>query len=184
MSESLSTKSLEPESSFFNEFSSYKFFEDPAFQEGLQSIISSSQASSAEELENVIGRAKAFYFTRATGRTVTWEEYLKWAKRHPSGLELPSTPGDPPGADSTAPADQGNQETQDSERVLSFQEITDLIRTGQTHLIPNNKVIPDALNPAEPSTSTAPAKKKPWERDSDDSPSAASIGMTGPVDLT
>ena len=183
----------------------------------MQSIVSSSQGKSVEELENTIGRAKAFYFSRqtidtlctlislltffrrTTGHTVTWEDYLQWAKSYPSGLELPSTPQQPPGSGSINLANSNEQETPDSERVLSFQEITELIRTGQTHLIPNNKLIPDALNvrlifspeilfaenfiqSAEPSTSTAPTRKKPWEIHTDVPPSVPSTGTTGPAE--
>lgn len=46
---------------------------------------------------------------------------------------------------------------------LSFAEIKHLIETGQAHLIPNNKIVPDRLNESVPSVSTAKVRRKPWE---------------------
>jgi hypothetical protein len=53
--------------------------------------------------------------------------------------------------------------TDDKNRVLSFAELKELIETGNVDKIPNNKIIPEGLNDAPPSQSTAPARKKPWE---------------------
>ncbi|CAG7847376.1 SubName: Full=Uncharacterized protein {ECO:0000313/EMBL:CCA75179.1} [Serendipita indica DSM 11827] len=52
---------------------------------------------------------------------------------------------------------------QAEEPVLTFAEIKHLIETGQAHLIPNNKVIPDKINDETPSRSIAPVRRKPWE---------------------
>ncbi|KAF8513721.1 hypothetical protein BU17DRAFT_95079 [Hysterangium stoloniferum] len=158
--ESELTESLQNEPLY--EFSTYPFEGDAVFQEGLQSIISAAQGKSSGELEDIIGRAKTFYFARITGRKVTWENYLEWRKSHPLG-PFPDPPSDLPG---TVPksmvvdgSDIGNTE------VLSFQRITELIQTGQTHLIPNNKVIPDGLHNEPPTQSAQVARKKPWERE-------------------
>jgi len=48
-------------------------------------------------------------------------------------------------------------------RVLTFGELKELIESGNVDKIPNNKIIPEKLNDALPSQSTAPTKKKPWE---------------------
>jgi len=131
------------------EFSIYPFSTDPVFQEGLQSIVSSAHGKSAEELEYVIGQAKAFYFARATGHKIIWEHYVEWKKSHTS--PFPGAPIDPPAEDPSAedPASMvANARIGETEasRPLSFQQITELIKSGQTHLIPNNKVIPEALH--------------------------------------
>lgn len=79
-----------------------------------------------------------------TGHKVTWESYLEWKKSHSS---VPDTPmavgGDNMEASVTttiSPEDRGHL------AQLTFQQITDLINSGQTHLIPNNKIIPEALH--------------------------------------
>jgi hypothetical protein len=57
-----------------------------------------------------------------------------------------------PTATATTAAEQNTDKSESSEgtevteRVLTFAEIKHLIETDQTHLIPNNKVIPDELN--------------------------------------
>jgi len=154
------TESLQNEPLY--EFSTYPFEGDAAFQEGLQSIVSAAQGKSPEELDDIIGRAKTFYFARITGRKVTWKNYLEWRMSHPLG-PFPHTPSNLPG---TVPASM----TIDSSDVggpeaLSFHRITELIQSGQTHLIPNNKVIPNSLHNEAPSQSVQVARKKPWEGD-------------------
>lgn len=63
---------------------------------------------------------------------------------------------------SPSSSDSGDGET----RMLTFAELTMLIQQGKTDNIPNNKVIPETLNDAPPSTSIALVRKKPWEVDS------------------
>ncbi|KAH8981927.1 hypothetical protein EDB86DRAFT_3086629 [Lactarius hatsudake] len=53
--------------------------------------------------------------------------------------------------------------TAQAARTLTFAELQALIDQGKTDEIPNNKHIPDALNDAVPSQSSAPQRKKPWE---------------------
>ena len=66
-------------------------------------------------------------------------------------------------------------------RTLTFAELKDLIEQGKTGDIPNNRIIPEAINvsghcrtliaalpnpaiqDAPPSESVAPARRKPWE---------------------
>jgi len=60
---------------------------------------------------------------------------------------------------STAEQSNGDEET----RVLTFAELKELIETGNVDKIPNNKIIPEGLNEATPSESTAALPKKPWE---------------------
>ncbi|PVG04545.1 hypothetical protein CPB86DRAFT_746361 [Serendipita vermifera] len=89
------------------------------------------------EKARILRTAKLFFFNKKTGSNVTLEEYTQ--------------------------ADDMNQSV---EKTLTFAEIKHLIETGQAHLIPNNKVIPDQLNDAQPSVSQIQAKKKPWEMNS------------------
>jgi len=74
-------------------------------------------------------------------------------------------------------------------RVLSFQELKDLIESGRVDQIPNNKIIPEkftvcvrgqksgleiltgsSLQEEPPSQSTATIRKKPWEIDTNPEP--------------
>jgi len=51
----------------------------------------------------------------------------------------------------------------DESRTLTFAELKELIEQGKTDQIPNNRQIPEVINDAPPSASTAPSRKKPWE---------------------
>ncbi|KAL5497953.1 hypothetical protein ACEPAH_2884 [Sanghuangporus vaninii] len=136
------------ESTVKEQFASYPFDTDEAFQEGLSSILQSVQQdeSTSDSREDIIGRAKAFYFSSVTGHQVSWDE-LKSANTVPS-----------PGQRST-----GEHHTQNSEKVLTFTEIVSLIESNQAHLIPNNESIPGGTAEEIPSASTAERRKKPWE---------------------
>jgi len=64
---------------------------------------------------------------------------------------------------STAKDAQVNSPATDENRILTLAELKELIESGNLDKIPNNKIIPETLNDAPPSQSTAPTKKKPWE---------------------
>jgi len=67
-------------------------------------------------------------------------------------------------AESIVNPTQSLQEDQTEENyVLTFAELQELIAAGRVEGIPNNKVILDGLNEAQPSTSISPVRKKPWE---------------------
>ncbi|KAL5520695.1 hypothetical protein ACEPAF_2697 [Sanghuangporus sanghuang] len=137
------------ESTVNEQFASYPFDTDEAFQEGLSSILESvvqQGESTSDSREDIIGRAKAFYFSSVTGYQVTWDE-LKSANTVPS-----------PGQRST-----GEHHTQNDEKVLTFAEIVSLIESNQAHLVPNNESIPGGTTEEIPSASTAERRKKPWE---------------------
>ncbi|KAF8581828.1 hypothetical protein K439DRAFT_199622 [Ramaria rubella] len=169
----------QPQGEAFYKFSIYPFDSDPVFQvwgfvqnasnrftcfiiqEGLRSIVSSAHGKSPEELENIIGQAKVFYFSRTTGQELIWENYVEWKNSRPS--PFPDTPAVLPGEEAASIALQIEQRTISA--PLSFQQITDLIKTGQTHLIPNNRVVPEALHTEAPSESRTAARRKPWEKE-------------------
>jgi len=102
-------------------------------------------------MEVIVRRARVFYFNRMTGNSLTPESV---AEHEPSLGAVP--PAIDPVTDFAA---QGHEET----RFLSFTELRALIEEGKTDLIPNNRVISDALNNARPSESVTMPRKKPWE---------------------
>lgn len=83
---------------------------------------------------------------RTTGHKVTWENYLEWRRSHPSATpdNVMISPEQGSGTTSSGPEEQANL------AQLTFQQITDLINAGQTHLIPNNRVIPEAIHVGVP----------------------------------
>ncbi|PPQ99303.1 hypothetical protein CVT24_009171 [Panaeolus cyanescens] len=116
-------------------------------KQGLQSIISSGtiDINAPENVrEDMIRRTRVFYFNQTTGSNISMED----AARVELGF--------------TQTAAQQPPET-DETRVLSFAELKELIESGNVDKIPNNKIIPEAINDAPPSESVTPARKKPWE---------------------
>lgn len=96
------------------------------------------EGKSSEEKDEIVGRAKAFYFSKKAGVSVSWDDIKLTAD------------------DKAIP---------DDARPLTFAQLSDLIQSGQTHLIPNNKEIPDDTNPDQPSASNVKdIPKKPWEK--------------------
>ncbi|TDL20625.1 hypothetical protein BD410DRAFT_361544 [Rickenella mellea] len=147
----------------YAQFATYPFETDEVFLEGLRGIAGSGAVDGLgdDERAYVIGRAKAFYFTKTQGKEVTWEEYVRWSGGQgsaggpsslPAGVAAP-----PPPPSSTTPAPPSDP------KELSLAEISALIESGQTHLIPNNEVIPGGLSEEPPSETYAPPRKKPWE---------------------
>lgn len=114
--------------SSIDEFRKYKFEEDEEFNQFLSNIGISPDPSESQK-ERLLLEAKIFFFRKKTGSLLTVDEYLK--------TQSPTT-------------------KQAEEPVLTFAEIKHLIETGQAHLIPNNKVIPDKINDETPSRSIAP----------------------------
>lgn len=118
--------------------------------------------------------------SRMTGQEVTWDGYLAWResisdpgtqqRRQPGQLSsssshLPGLHGEAqpklrpqplpnPGAEGELTGALPENETvgmDDAPLPMSFSAIAELISTGNVHLIPNNKVIPDGLNVRSPS---------------------------------
>jgi len=129
-------------------FSEYDFEKDESFQEGLKEILLLLEGKSEEEREEMIGRAKVFYFSKITNTRLSWED-LQRAQSLPNQDE-----------DTIVKTDDT-----DEERPLTFAELSELIQSGKTHLIPNNKEIPNGTNTEQPSESTMKEiPKKPWEK--------------------
>jgi len=97
----------------------------------------------------IVRQSEVFYFNRITGHSITVEDTHRYEQSlcASTATDMTATSG----------------LTSDEPRVLTFMEIKDLIEQDRTDQIPNNKHIPDTVNDASPSESTAQSRKKPWE---------------------
>lgn len=84
-----------------------------------------------EEKGETVGRAKTFYFSKYAARSYYVKDCL---------LRLHRITG------SAISWEDVQATSSDEPRPLTFAEISELIQTGQTHLIPNNKEIPGGTN--------------------------------------
>ncbi|EGO00992.1 hypothetical protein SERLA73DRAFT_159574 [Serpula lacrymans var. lacrymans S7.3] len=141
-----------------SQFLNYPFATDKAYQEGLAGIIDNNamDGKSEEQKQEILRRTRIFYFNRIASQQLTpenvaaYEQNLNIAHMNPTSAPLNSS--------CPYPDTQRNES-----RTLSFAELKALIEEGKTENIPNNRVIPESLNEAPPSESTAPVRKKPWE---------------------
>ncbi|CUA71885.1 hypothetical protein RSOLAG22IIIB_04835 [Rhizoctonia solani] len=147
------------------DFLAFPFHEDRAFLEGLQLLLGQPVVETFQrggpitpELEQALLGPKIFYYNRQHGTELTPEVVEEYTRMHPqvNPQAGPKSPGTPP---FTSLA-----KTPDEDRQLSLAELTRLIETGQTHLIPHNYTIPDGVQTQAPEPSKVPIKKKPWER--------------------
>ncbi|KZT34103.1 hypothetical protein SISSUDRAFT_1053345 [Sistotremastrum suecicum HHB10207 ss-3] len=129
---------MESSTDVLRQFHEYPFSTDNVFQEGLKSVLAAE--GTADEQEEIIGRAKAYYFSQISGQELSWE-----------AIKAASNPSSNPPSSS------------EEQRPLTLAELTNLIQTGQTHLIPNNKLLPSGTSAESPSPSSAGLRKKPWE---------------------
>ncbi|KAF9518138.1 hypothetical protein BS47DRAFT_1338731 [Hydnum rufescens UP504] len=165
--------------SIFESFAQYPFSSDPVFQSGLATIIQPLAGKPEQEVNEVIGRAKAFYFSKTAGVDIKWEDYLRYREQHPppqSGTDHDDRPEtqihtraaadlvhNSPRSTNAVPSSASSAGVDGAPAPLSFAKLADLIGSGQLHLIPNNDIIPNGLNTAEPSLSRAQVRRKPWE---------------------
>ncbi|CAE6450859.1 unnamed protein product [Rhizoctonia solani] len=134
------------------DFLTFPFHEDRAFLEGLQLLLGQPIVETFQrggpitpELEQSLLGPKLFYYNRQHGTNLTPELVEQYTRTsHPTPNPEPPTP--------------------DEDRQLSLAELTHLIETGQTHLIPHNYTIPDGVQTQAPEPSKVPIRKKPWER--------------------
>ncbi|KIY62618.1 hypothetical protein CYLTODRAFT_458831 [Cylindrobasidium torrendii FP15055 ss-10] len=117
-----------------DQFRAYDFENDIQFQQGMASILSQNPAP------DVLMNAKLFYFNRIAGVSLT-----------PADIHSQS-------------ASESSSVTEDTPQTLTFAQLKDLIESGRTDEIPNNKPISGELNTAPPSVSLASARRKPWEK--------------------
>ncbi|KAJ7291305.1 hypothetical protein C8J57DRAFT_1272188 [Mycena rebaudengoi] len=144
-------------------YAMYPFSTDDEYQSGLASIIAGGALDNnpPEEIkEEILRRTRVFYFNSVTGNSITMDEAREYEQSHPSNipretLPLHQLPVSPSAEEQIPP--------QEPPVILSFAQLQELIEAGKADQIPNNKIIPEEINDAPPSTSTAPARKKPWE---------------------
>lgn len=74
------------ERAIFDEFEAYPFSDDTDFTAGLPTVIAAIRATkrTAAQIDEMIGRAQWFYFTRLKGVDLSWESYAN----HASSREL------------------------------------------------------------------------------------------------
>ncbi|KAH7929301.1 hypothetical protein BV22DRAFT_1003144 [Leucogyrophana mollusca] len=139
--------------SVLRRFFSYSFSSDECYKQGLAGILTPDvlRGKSDAEITELVRRAKVFYFNRTFEQNLTLEDVDTYQQALgindavPGSGELSIT----------------YQEVETP--VMTFAELKTLIEQGRTGDIPNNRFIPESLNTAPPSQSTAPARKKPWE---------------------
>jgi len=121
-------------------------------QKGLATLVRSAPPD--RNVDYLTGRAKAFYFSKKTGMNVSWDE----VQAHAATAEG-ANHGREDDKMRTPSAIQPEPDVQ-----LSIAELTRLIESGATHLIPYTEVIPERLNEAPQSKAQAPQREKPWEK--------------------
>ncbi|KAK1923071.1 hypothetical protein DB88DRAFT_330673 [Papiliotrema laurentii] len=176
----------------FSEFESYPFTDDPDFKAGLPTVINSIRGAkrSAAQIDEMIGRAQWFYFTRRKGLDIPWEVYAQHSASpaplrnseatppntspsttgsHPEPPRRPTDPATAMGglAEARRMMIQDNTPTmpgREGESGMSFAMLCRLISDGRAAEVPGIQQIPDQLNALPPSQSTMAARPKPWER--------------------
>ncbi|KAG7095690.1 hypothetical protein E1B28_006404 [Marasmius oreades] len=143
-------------------YASYPFGSDATFKQGLADIISRSSADvDRNEIER---KAKIFYFNRISGNSLTIEEVRAYEETPSIDMDGVATSRELMQADSADPPLETEASSQaEATEVLTLAQIKELIETGRTDQLPNNKTIPGGLNEAPHSKSVAPSMKKPWE---------------------
>ncbi|KAI0299411.1 hypothetical protein B0F90DRAFT_1631463 [Multifurca ochricompacta] len=141
-------------------YAAYSFSNDQSYQAGLSTLCSGGAINdlSDEAKEDFLRRSRVFYFNQSHGcnisefdaKEVEVSFSAERARAH-SATEATTQNLSSSSADLETP------------RSLTFGELQTLIEQGKTDEIPNNKLIPDALNDAPPSQSSTPQRKKPWE---------------------
>ncbi|KAJ7151403.1 hypothetical protein C8R43DRAFT_1005030 [Mycena crocata] len=143
-------------------YGAYPFSSDDEYQSGLASILAGGalENNPPEDIkEEILRRTRVFYFNRVTGNTLSMDAAREYEHaKEKTGSTDPFPIPEFSAADSASPGDS---------EVLSFAQLQALIEAGKADLIPNNKIIPEDLNDAPPSTSAAPVRKKPWEVETD-----------------
>lgn len=140
-------------------YAGHSFAEDQSYQTGLSTLYTSGALDGLpdEAKEDLLRKSRVFYFNHAHGCNISVSD----AKQ----LEVEGVGVIPSEADrhSASEATTAQPKLPLAARTLTFAELQALVEQGKTDEIPNNRHIPDALNDAAPSQSSAPQRKKPWE---------------------
>ncbi|KAI9428434.1 hypothetical protein H4582DRAFT_1878862 [Lactarius indigo] len=145
-------------------YARYSFADDQSYQAGLSTLYASGALDdlSDETKEDLLRKSRVFYFNQAHGCDISESD----AKQvEVEGVGVNRAPWQITDMVSFSADRRSAPEvpTAQAARTLTFAELQALIDQGKTDEIPNNKHIPDALNDAAPSQSSAPQRKKPWE---------------------
>ncbi|KAI0273880.1 hypothetical protein BGY98DRAFT_1099380 [Russula aff. rugulosa BPL654] len=138
-------------------YAAHSFENDRSYQAGLSTLYSSGALNDLpdEAKEDFLRRSRVFYFNQSYGCNI-------------SESDAKQVEGDRAYVHSTAEAtiiqdQEVSLSVPEAPRTLTFAELQCLIEQGKMDEIPNNKHIPDTINEAVPSQSSAPQRKKPWE---------------------
>ncbi|KAF8270008.1 hypothetical protein EI94DRAFT_1430430, partial [Lactarius quietus] len=128
-------------------YARHSFADDQSYQAGLSTLYTTGalDSLSGEAKEDLLRKSRVFYFNQCALPSLTQTLHLEIHSPQSSRMEHFRQPEVPVA------------------RTFTFTELQALIEQGKTDEIPNNKHIPDALNDAPPSQSSAPQRKKPWE---------------------
>ncbi|KAN0139246.1 hypothetical protein V8E53_002747 [Lactarius tabidus] len=144
-------------------YAGYSFEDDQSYQAGLSTLYSSGALDdlSDEAKEDLLRKSRVFYFNQVHGGNLSESDAKQLevvgGGRTPDIISSSADRCSVPEAAGVEP------EGPVTARTLTFTELQALVEQGKTDEIPNNKHIPDALNDAPPSQSSAPQRKKPWE---------------------
>ncbi|KAI4527654.1 hypothetical protein K525DRAFT_186167 [Schizophyllum commune Loenen D] len=143
------------------QYGAYDFAKDDVYLQGLASIIAGGALRDAPDnvRDEILRRTRVFYFNNlAPDAPLSVSDTANTTNESSTSVAAPST------APSTSSATNGaSTENAEPPRTLTFVELQALIEAGRVDEIPNNREIPDKLNDAPPSQSTAAPRKKPWE---------------------
>lgn len=145
-------------------YAGYSFADDQSYQAGLSTLYTSGALDglSDEAKEDLLRKSRVFYFNQVHGWNLSESDAKQLegvgGDRTPSDI-ISSSADRRSIPDATGAVPEGPV----AARTLTFTELQALIEQGKTDEIPNNKHIPNTLNDAPPSQSSAPQRKKPWE---------------------
>ncbi|RVD88476.1 uncharacterized protein DFL_002661 [Arthrobotrys flagrans] len=181
----------------FLSLENYCWEDDPEFQSGLTQILSTT--TDPIQVRHLTRQAKCFFYSRKISRPVSFPLYSAWLDREehsaprcrspsckvgppldPTPVEAmgesnPSIPSDTP-TDNTAGGSNGDDKTP---YPTSFAHIVELITSGKP--IPGIREIPNTLNAAPPTHSSAQQRRKPWEAVATPESGAASLPSPAPT---
>ncbi|KAI8359039.1 hypothetical protein B0O80DRAFT_495671 [Mortierella sp. GBAus27b] len=156
----------------FEKFEAYDFENDVTFQAGLKSIVSNNQNRSEKEQQEAIQNARYFYFARFI-QNFDHSQYKEWRAQRSSSTGVSSEErrenkeqeqGSSMQVESQSSSAEvaSNTAASDPSYPKSFQEICELIATGQP--IPGIRQIPNNLAEGTPSEPAMAPRLKPWEQ--------------------
>jgi len=154
-------------SAAFEALESYPWHQDIEFQSGLSSILSAPGAAS--ENEDLVLRARCFYFFRKTNTQVDLASYKAWRARQssvsheaPLSSSVPTSTSTPPTpADASSYASSNTTTPSQPDYPASFDDIIELIKTGKP--IPGIKDIPNIVLAGQGTQARQNRRLKPWE---------------------